>query len=55
MTQKTWTVPLDDEGVMTFPEELVAAMGWDEGTVLSWNVSEDGKIILKAFTDSLSE
>lgn len=47
MTQKTWVLPVDDEGVISFPADLIEAMEWEEGTVLSWAVREDGSIALK--------
>lgn len=47
MTQKTWVVPLDEEGVMSFPEELLKVMEWEDGTVLKWDIYEDGSIRLK--------
>lgn len=54
MTKRTWTVPIDDEGVIVFPDDLVEEMGWKEGTVLSWDVNNAGEITLKA-TDSSAE
>lgn len=53
MTEKTWTIPVDDDGMLTFPEDLVELMGWDEGTILSWDVRDDGCVYLtKAPDDS---
>ena len=55
MTSKTWTVPIDSEGNMSFPEDLVKVMGWSEGTVLSWDFDESGTIKLRAVTDDSSD
>ena len=51
MMQKTWVVPVDDEGVISFPADLIEAMGWEEGTVLSWDIRDDGSIALKPAAD----
>jgi len=48
MAKKTWVLPVDEEGVISFPEDLMNAMGWDEGTALLWQVAPDGSIQLKS-------
>lgn len=48
MTQKTWVLPLDEEGGISFPEDLIKVMEWEEGTVLAWDMNQDGSIKLKA-------
>ena len=48
MAEKTWVLSLDDEGGICFPADLMNDMGWDEGTVLSWQVEPDGSIQLKS-------
>lgn len=48
MAEKTWVLSLDEEGVISFPADLMNDMGWDEGTVLSWKVEPDGSIQLKS-------
>ena len=48
MTAKSWTIPIDSEGLMTFPEELIKEMGWEDGTVLAWDYTPDGTIKLSA-------
>ena len=55
MTSKTWSVPIDSEGNMSFPEDLVKVMGWSDGTVLSWDFDESGTIKLRAVTDDSSD
>ena len=52
MTKKTWSIPMDAEGVVAFPEELVRIMGWDAGTVLVWNYLPDGSIKLSKATET---
>lgn len=48
MTQKTWVLPLDEEGGISFPADLMKVMEWEEGTVLAWDMNPDGSIKLKA-------
>ena len=50
MAKTSWTLSVDDEGVITFPEELMKIMGWDTGTVLEWNYLPDGSIELSEAT-----
>ena len=51
MTSKSWSVPIDSDGVASFPEDLVKTMDWDEGTILVWDIRDDGSISLRAATD----
>ena len=56
MAQKTWTVPVSSEGEVTFPEELIKAMDWEDGTVLEWEFKTDGSTsIKKANCDGLDK
>ena len=43
---KTWILPVDDEGVVTLPEDLLERSGWKEGDVLVYEVS-NGNIIVR--------
>lgn len=54
MTQTTWSLTVDEEGMLTFPPELLEATGWTDDTLLEWDVSDDGTISLKSVdqTDS---
>lgn len=49
---------MDAEGAVAFPEELVKIMGWDAGTVLSWNYLPDGSIklakVIETYPDTIS-
>jgi bifunctional DNA-binding transcriptional regulator/antitoxin component of YhaV-PrlF toxin-antitoxin module len=36
------------DGILTFPDEMIAELGWKEGQRLQFSVSEEGKIIIKA-------
>jgi len=58
MTKKTWVLSVDEEGVISFPEDLMNVMGWNEGTALLWQVEPDGSIQLKSddhLNDDLSK
>ena len=52
MTKKTWAIPVDSEGVVVFPEELLKTMRWNAGTVLAWNYLPDGSIKLSKVTET---
>ena len=52
MAAKTWTIPVDSEGCLSFPEELMKVMGWEEETVLEWDYTPEGTIKLKTVSDS---
>lgn len=41
-----WTVPIDEDGVLTLPDELWALLGWKEGDQLEWVDQEDGSFLL---------
>ena len=36
------TLTVDDDGVLTFPDELIEKLGWKEGDVLEWVDNKDG-------------
>ena len=40
------TLTVDDDGVLTFSEELLEATGWKEGDVLEWIDNKDGSFSL---------
>lgn len=52
MEMRKWTAiaiedPDDPEGaILPFPEEMMAALDWHEGDVLSWDVQEDGSVVV---------
>ena len=41
-------VPDSDDVTITLDPELIERMGWTEDTVLVWEVTEDGKVYIKA-------
>jgi bifunctional DNA-binding transcriptional regulator/antitoxin component of YhaV-PrlF toxin-antitoxin module len=42
-----WTLTIDDDGMITLPEELITEMGWKEGDALDWYDNEDGSFSLR--------
>ena len=44
---KTWILPVDDEGVITLPEDLLERSGWKEGDTLVYEVCNGGVIVRK--------
>ena len=40
------TLTVDDDGVITFPDELIEKLGWKEGDVLEWIDNKDGSFSL---------
>jgi len=40
------TLKVDDDGVITFPDELMKELGWKEGDVLEWIDNQDGSFSL---------
>jgi bifunctional DNA-binding transcriptional regulator/antitoxin component of YhaV-PrlF toxin-antitoxin module len=37
---------IDDDGILTFPDELMEKLGWKEGDVLEWIDNKDGSFSL---------
>ena len=52
---KTWTVSVDSTGDISFPEDLVKTMDWEDGTILVWDIQDDGSISLRAVPPSDSD
>jgi len=40
------TLTVDDDGVLTFPDELIEKLGWKEGDMLQWIDNKDGSFSL---------
>ena len=50
--QQTWTTeiiedPDTKELLITFPEDMLKVMEWEEGTVVCWSITTDNKILIK--------
>ena len=44
---KTWILPVDDDGVVTLPEDLLERSGWKEGDTLVYEICNGGVIVRK--------
>jgi hypothetical protein len=49
----SWTVEVEEdettgELLLPFPPDLLSQVGWIPGTELKWEVTEDGKVYIKA-------
>jgi hypothetical protein len=38
----SWTLQIDEDGVLTFPQDLLDKTGWREGDVIDWKDLGDG-------------
>lgn len=53
---QTWTTeiiedPDTKELLITFPEDMLKIMEWEEGTVVCWEITTDNKILIKKSDD----
>lgn len=46
-----WVLDVDENGVLTFPPDLLEANGWKEGDVLVWTDNGDGSWTLSKKVD----
>ena len=50
--RRTWICNVDDDGILTFPDELMNLQGWKEGDDINFDILPDGTLILtKVETD----
>ena len=47
------TLTIDDDGVLTFPDEFLEELGWKEGDMLQWIDNKDGSFSLVKSNDSV--
>jgi bifunctional DNA-binding transcriptional regulator/antitoxin component of YhaV-PrlF toxin-antitoxin module len=53
--RKTWICEVDDDGVLTFPDELLDLQGWKEGDDINFDILPDGTLILTKITSNGTE
>jgi len=46
------TLTIDDDGILTFPENFIDSLGWKEGDVLEWIDRGDGSFELRKNDES---
>jgi hypothetical protein len=44
---KKWVLPVDNDGVVLFPDDLLEQTGWKEGDTLQWIPQDDDSFIMK--------
>jgi hypothetical protein len=44
--RRTWLCEIDDDGILTFPDELLGLQGWKEGDDINFDILPDGTLIL---------
>ena len=42
-----WTLTVDENGMITFPSEIIERTGWQEGDTLDWIDNRDGSFTLQ--------
>ena len=52
MSIKSWSLPVDENGAVNLPKELMKLTGWTPETLLEWDVSDSGKITLRKIESS---
>ena len=45
--RNTWTLIVEEDGVITFPAEVLRRTGWREGDSIDWQAAGDGSFILR--------
>jgi bifunctional DNA-binding transcriptional regulator/antitoxin component of YhaV-PrlF toxin-antitoxin module len=53
--RRTWICDVDDDGVLTFPDELVELQDWKEGDEINFDILPDGTLILTKVEPNESE
>ena len=43
----SWDVHVDEDGILTLPDEVWEALGWREGDEVEFLAQEDGSFLLK--------
>jgi bifunctional DNA-binding transcriptional regulator/antitoxin component of YhaV-PrlF toxin-antitoxin module len=41
-----WSITIDEEGILTIPDDLLCRLEWKEGDVLDWHDNPDSTITL---------
>lgn len=49
----SWTCPVDENGILTLPDELWELMGWKVDDELEWVDQENGSFLLKKVDETL--
>ena len=50
---RSWLLQVDDDGVITFPDEVLDGLGWEEGDDIYFDPQPDGSIVLSKVNDEI--
>ena len=45
--RNVWTLTVGEDGVITFPDDVLKKTGWQEGDIISWKEGSNGCFILE--------
>jgi|TARA_B100001094_G_scaffold38721_1_gene33109 bifunctional DNA-binding transcriptional regulator/antitoxin component of YhaV-PrlF toxin-antitoxin module len=48
----TWSMKVDDDGLLTIPEDILESTGWMVGDMIEWIDREDGSFELRKTNES---
>lgn len=48
----TWRATIDEDGVLTLPDEVIAQLGWKDADEFEWIDQSDGSFLLVKINDS---
>jgi bifunctional DNA-binding transcriptional regulator/antitoxin component of YhaV-PrlF toxin-antitoxin module len=51
-TAKRWTTFIDEEGILTFPDDLLDQLGWKEGDEITLTDRKDGSFYLEKVSEA---
>jgi len=46
-TNQRWTVHVDEEGILTFSDDLLDQLGWKEGDEINFIDQKDGSFLME--------
>lgn len=50
----TWSLSIDEDGILIFPDELLQTVGWMEGDELEFTENADGSLLITKVNETPS-
>jgi len=50
-----YKLTVDEDGVLTLPDEVISELGWQKGDTLEWIDNQDGSWTLKNVTNEVED
>jgi hypothetical protein len=50
-----YTASVDEDGIITFPDELIESLGWEEGDELVWEINSDNTVEITKLEKTVKE